>query len=480
VKLAELAATGRTPPAPCDVGLVTSTTSTTLHIEDWLRVLPGSRYVARARWCNRPVLAKLLLGRKAAQHYRAELTGAKLLAAQQLPTPALCASGLSTGQGAWLFFEWLHDAPSLHQQWQQLAGEPLLSSAQHLLLTRALSVIAALHRCGLWQADLHLDNLLRQGETIYLIDAAGVRVPLSRRRTIANLALFFAQFSPQLDAYMQDLLAFYVRANPAHMLAPTALLAAIAHQRRRRIRRYLKKTTRDCSAFCRLAGEVGGSADLRIVRRDQATLLLPLLAPGYRELDAQIAAGHIYKTGGSASVARIDWHGRALVLKRYNVKNFRHWLRRCWRPSRAVHSWRQAHRLELLDIATPRPLAVIEVRCWSLRQRAYLITEYCPGPSLLAYLSEYLERPPPEAALTALVQLFSALIRARVSHGDLKGHNLIWHTERWWLIDLDAMREHRSPRSFARAYARDRARLLRNFPPTCSLYRVLDARLPRL
>jgi len=172
------------------------------------------------------------------------------------------------------------------------------------------------------------------------------------------------------------------------------------------------------------------------------------------------------------------------VLKRYNVKNFRHWLRRCWRPSRAVHSWREAHRLELLAIATPCPLAVVEERRWGLRQRAYLITEYCDGPDLLAYFANPQHGAPSvapsDAAIAALVQLLENLIRARVSHGDLKGHNLIWRDGHWWLIDLDAMRQHASLRTFARAYARDRARLLRNFPAQSALYRLLDARLPRV
>ena len=68
---------------------------------------------------------------------------------------------------------------------------------------------------------------------------------------------------------------------------------------------------------------------------------------------------------------------------------------------------------------------------------------------------------PPEAELAALDRLFSTLIRERISHGDLKGHNLFWQAHEqggeWALIDLDAMRKHHSQVSFARAYARDRA-----------------------
>ena len=42
------------------------------------------------------------------------------------------------------------------------------------------------------------------------------------------------------------------------------------------------------------------------------------------------------------------------------------------------------------------------------------------------------------------------------------------------------MHQHAGPSGFARAYARDRARFLRNWPADSALHRLLDARLPRL
>lgn len=85
---------------------------------------------------------------------------------------------------------------------------------------------------------------------------------------------------------------------------------------------------------------------------------------------------------------------------------------------------------------------------------------------------------PPADELSALDRLFSTLIRERISHGDLKGHNLFWEQGRWALIDLDAVQQHGSDASFARAYAKDRARFLRNWPADSALHRLLDQRLP--
>ena len=86
----------------------------------------------------------------------------------------------------------------------------------------------------------------------------------------------------------------------------------------------------------------------------------------------------------------------------------------------------------------------------------------------------------PEAVIDALVALLNALIREKISHGDLKGHNILWHQQRCYLIDLDAMQQHQSMRSFSRAYLKDRTRLLRNWPHDSPLYRLLDQRLPQL
>jgi hypothetical protein len=61
--------------------------------------------------------------------------------------------------------------------------------------------------------------------------------------------------------------------------------------------------------------------------------------------------------------------GRTLVIKRYNIKGFAHWLKRFWRPSRAWHSWREGNRLAFLGIATPKPLAVLEKRFVAAQSR---------------------------------------------------------------------------------------------------------------
>ncbi|WP_095180990.1 lipopolysaccharide kinase InaA family protein [Pseudomonas sp. Irchel 3F6] len=477
MQLSELARSGRTPSLPLTVTLADAAGVADLQLLSLLRVLPGQRYVGAGVWRGRPVLAKLLVGSKAARHFQRELDGVRLLAAQGLTTPLLLADGLKDGEGGWLLFEFLEGAESLGDAWAEVESLPALADEQTAVLAEALDAIGRMHGKGLWQEDLHLDNLLRHGGQLYLIDGAGVRAeaagqPLSRQKVLENLGVFFAQLPKSLEPFTEELLVYYLLSNSEHALPLEALQKQIDKVRSWRLRDYLNKVGRECTLFA----VQRGAFVLRAVRREEAAAMLPVLD----QADALLDRGHLYKTGGAASVGRVEVAGRALVIKRYNIKNFAHWLKRFWRPSRAWHSWREGNRLAFLGIATPKPLAVLEKRFLWLRRSAYLVTEFLPGPDIIKRFAPYVENgQAPEAELLALDQLFARLIAERISHGDFKGHNLFWQADRWALIDLDSMCQHSSVGSFAPAYARDRARFMRNWPESSALYQVIDQRLPK-
>ncbi|MCI0918831.1 serine/threonine protein kinase [Pseudomonas stutzeri] len=473
MRLSELAACGWQPSLPLtvDVGEAGD-----LVVEQWLRVLPGQRYVGRAQWQGRTVLAKLMVGGNGHRHYLRERDGAALLIAQDLATPGVLAEGWRAGEGGWLLFEFLDDARSLWDAWRECEHAAPLTEGQAELLGAALGLIAQMHSRGLWQEDLHLDNLLLQTGVLHVIDGGGVRAetpgqPLSRERVLANLGVFFAQLPTTVEPFIEELLVHYLLANSEHALPLEALLKEVRKVRAWRLNDFLKKVARDCSLFSARIGAFGA----RVVRRDAQARLQNVLD----EPDEFIARGHLYKTGGAATVARIEVDGQPLLIKRYNIKSPLHWCKRFWRPSRAWHSWVEGNRLDFLGIATPRLLSVIERRWLWLRGPAWLITELLGGEDIIARFQPYLNEAPPEDELAALDRLFAALIRERISHGDLKGHNLFWEQGRWALIDLDAVQQHSSDASFARAYAKDRARFLRNWPTDSALHRLLDERLPR-
>ena len=478
MRLSELKNAGRTPALPINLALADAAGPAELQLLTLLRVLPGQRYVGAGVWRGRPVLAKLLVGQKAPRHFQRELEGVRLLAAQGMTTPLLLADGLEQNEGGWLLFEFLEQSQSLGEAWAEVEHQTPLNDAQQAVLGEALSAIAQLHTKGLWQEDLHLDNLLRSHGKLYLIDGAGIRVeeagkPLSRQKVLENLGVFFAQLPKSLEPFTEELLVHYLLSNAEHGLPMEALQKQTDKVRSWRLKDYLDKTGRDCSLF----SVVDGASGLRAIRRDEEAAMLPVLA----QADELLDQGHLYKTGGAASVGRVEVNGRSLVIKRYNIKDVAHWFKRFWRPSRAWHSWREGNRLLFLGIATPKPLALLEQRFIGLRGKAYLVTEYLPGPDIIERFAPYVASgDAPESELVALDELFQQLIRERISHGDLKGHNVFWHQDRWAFIDLDAMCQHSSQSSFATAFARDRARFMRNWPADSALHQLLEQRLPKV
>ncbi|AZD83390.1 lipopolysaccharide kinase InaA family protein [Pseudomonas chlororaphis] len=477
MRLSELKHAGRAPSLPLSLELADAAGPATLQLFSLLRVLPGQRYVGAGVWRGRPVLAKLLVGAKAARHFQRELQGVRLLEEQGMTTPLLLADGLKEGEGGWLLFEFLEGSESLGDAWKQVESLPALADEQQAVLAEALAAIAELHSKGLWQEDLHLDNLLRHQGKLYLIDGAGICVeqagkPLSRQKVLENLGVFFAQLPKSLEPFTEELLVHYLLNNAEHALPLEALQKQVDKVRSWRLKDFLNKVGRECTLFSVLRGPFA----LRAIRREEEAAMLPVL----EQADVLLDRGHLYKTGGAASVGRVEVAGRTLVVKRYNIKGFAHWLKRFWRPSRAWHSWQEGNRLAFLGIATPKPLALLEKRFLWLRSRAYLVTEYLAGPDIIERFAPYIDSgAAPEAELQALDRLFAELIRERISHGDFKGHNLFWQEDRWALIDLDSMCQHHSLGSFAPAYARDRARFMRNWPQSSALYQVIDQRLPK-
>ncbi len=464
--VATLRAAGREPALPATLVL---DDGRELHLLRALRVLPGKRLTAEARLDGEPVLAKLFLSASASRHAARERSGIAALIAAGLPTPAHVADATLRGGGELVATRFLPGATSLLDAWNALPRPPA-DTAAIALLAPALALLARMHANGLAQSDLHLGNFLQHEETLYLVDGDAVEAhpaPLAPQAARANLAILLAQLPPAWDEHLDALIAAYVAAGGTAP-EPAALLREIAAVREWRLTDLLAKSVRNCSLFAVTRSVTRFTS----VVRDEAEVLAPLLA----DPDEAMRAGTVLKDGNTATVARIEFDGRALVIKRYNLKNACHALSRLWRPSRAWHSWRAAHRLKFLGIATPRPLALVEERVGPLRRRAWLVTEHCPGANLLEVLDPH--APPADDIAAALSETLRTLHSARIHHGDLKATNLLWHDGRVWLIDLDATMAHRSPSAFERAWARDRARLLRNWQEDSAVAQWLNRTLP--
>ncbi len=467
----QLETAGRAPGVPLQVPLVEGGT---LLVEQWLRILPGKRLVGRAMQGDKPVLLKLFVGTGAKRHFERERSGLAALIEQGVPTPQLLGEGEIEGGGCYLISEFLSAAESLQQAWDALpCPDPGHTQAMELL-GQALTVVADMHGKGLTQSDLHLGNFLRLGEQVYVIDGDAVVAlspgqPLTAEQAQQNLAIFFAQLMPEWDGLTELLLISYLQHNPL-ALNPDQLASAIVRVRKRRQEDYLGKSLRDCTLFSVQRSWRRFTA----VVRSQGERMRSLIS----DPDSHFGAQPLLKDGGSSTVVKVLVEDGPVVIKRYNIKGLMHWLKRFWRPSRAWHSWQAAHQLAFLGIATPAPLAMIERRFGPLRREAWLITEYCAGDNLFSVLGEAGQVKPDEVTGQALLKVFKQLVAARISHGDFKATNLLWWDGQVVLIDLDAMQQHQSLKKWQQAWARDRARFIRNWPEGSPLANWLEQYLP--
>lgn len=463
LSLKQLQQSHRTPPLPATIVLADNTS---LQIDSWLRVLPGKRYVAKARLGQQTVLAKFFVDSRGADKVQREITGSQLLVNATIATPAIIEHG-SEPHGGWLLTEFLSGAEDLYtltQRNPQMLDQSLAGIEHGLTVAKQ---VAQLHNAQLAQNDGHPGNFMFVDGQCYVIDCAAITASTTLASHTANLGQLLAQL-PQ--SWWQALWQGYQQTAEQAMGFDEVYQAALK-QLAWRGKNIADKSVRDCTQFA-VKQRFGR---FETVVREHAEQLAPLL----NDLDQAIADGQPLKKGGSATVAKIDWHGQTLVIKRYNLKSWLHRVSRWLRPTRAWHSWQGAHRLRTLGIVTPKPLAMIEERFGPLRGRGYLITECSAGLGLVQALEQGDNTT--LAALTAELQFLLQRFREhQISHGDFKATNLLWDshsTPSLSLIDLDVIRWHNNPSRWRKHYQKDVTRLLRNWHDTPAILATLKPAL---
>lgn len=444
---------------------------------DIIRNLPGKRLTLFGMWENKtPVVGKVYLDpRRGRRHFKREVRGLACLEKARIPTvPVLFAGMLADGQTPIFLTQRVGDALNLGEC---IASEEPAGDDALRLLKRVVTTIAQMHGAGISQRDIHPGNFLLRNDDVMVIDGADIqkhlKTPLPERPSIANLALFLAQFYPGREAILTELITHYghCREWPMTPERQKRVQDAIRQWSDWREKKFLRKTLRSCTAFI---------AEKTWYRRKicdrtwQAHNLWPFLP----DIDAAITNGSVLKAGNTATVVRITSGNQPLVVKRYNIKNPWHALRRAMRPTRAMISWRNSNRLRFMGVPTPEPLAVVENRWGPLRGRAYFITAYLAGEPIDSVVDKNKTEPDNLAFCADLIlQLLIRLHRLRLSHSDLKASNLLLCEGQLYVLDLDGMQKHYSYRRFQRAFQRDVKRLLQNWRNDASFHSMLETRI---
>jgi tRNA A-37 threonylcarbamoyl transferase component Bud32 len=432
-----------------------------MPISEVLRLLPGKRLVGITDWQGEKAIVKLFFHRRRwSRHLRREVAGFRLAESYQIPVPDLLATGaLVDRQGGFLISRFLEQGASLEQLLENQVGQLDNSIAQ------AVRLIAHCHRQGLWHQDIHLGNFMVIGDQVYMLDCSEFRTEtpgaaLSESARLSNLALFFAQLPVSRDRDVGRLLNVYDSELPEALRSGDVerMQDLICKAREKRMDKYLAKLFRGTSAFYRERTRTYRMLCDRNIMSSEFSAFS-------RNPDAYMERGEILKAGNTTTVALVTIDGRKYVLKRYNIKGLVHGLRRMVKASRASRSWQAGLLLEMLGVATAKPLMMLERRVlWMIRRESYILFEYIEGdtvPQVLA--SEKLTPQLREGIFSNFQRFFELMRQYRFSHGDLKATNFIYNNDRLIVLDLDATQRHRDWISFNRAFTKDLHRFVRMF-----------------
>jgi tRNA A-37 threonylcarbamoyl transferase component Bud32 len=446
-----------------------------LICEEIVRVIPGKRIVAFGTWGTKSIVAKLFYEpRNALRHAQRDAQGIKALLAAGVPTPLLHYQGKSKDRRIHILIFEKIEGTSLARIWQDCQDEPELIPLMQMVTIE----IATQHVQGILQHDLHFKNYIVQGKKIFTIDGGDVEIfdtPLSKKESLENLALFFSQLGVGKDNLQQALFQVYAKSRgwPLKKQDLIFLEGALNKWTNKRLENYTKKIMRSCTDF---ACEESSVQTLIYDREFESAEFLACL----KNLDTMISspAATLMKSGRSSTVVKVSIDNRPFIIKRYNIKNIFHWLRRCLRPSRAIKSWRLGLRLSLLGIATAKPVAVMEKRFLGLRGKSYLLMEFIEGEHSGEYFAGTV-RDTDTAATTAskIVAMLENLAKMHLTHGDLKMTNILFAKQSPILIDLDGMCEHRTAWSFKNAFHKEIKRFMKNWRDRPTIYALFEQRV---
>ena len=411
-----------------------------LLCKELLRSLPGKRKVFDAVWNNRDVIVKIFSDRfKAKRHLKREWKGLRILSKRKINSPEPLFFGHTKNNHWAIVTEKIDKSSSALELFYKSAN----SQDKLDLLLKISHQLAVQHIHGILQKDLHLGNFLLQDKKVFLIDAAKIQfqdTEIGYRNSISQLAMLAAWLPENQTNSIKRICRQYfnTRGWTFRKLDDFTFQKTLRTQRKRTLRKGLKKCLRTNKRHLKIKDK----KYIAEFNRDfcNESEMNNLIA----KVDYLIEAGQIIKDGKTSAVSHLHWTGKNIVIKRYNHIGIIHSLRHTIKRSRACRCWLHGHRLEMLDISTPKPLAYIEQKRAFLIWKSYLITEFINGTNLTTFLkNKNNSQTDRSRVVQKVLETLEKLWNYRITHGDLKHTNILIINNNPVLTDLDAMIIHR-------------------------------------
>ncbi|MCU7798882.1 MAG: hypothetical protein KZQ70_01740 [gamma proteobacterium symbiont of Lucinoma myriamae] len=459
-----------------------------IQCNELLRIVPGKRLVfsgllfkkkANGKAEQKVIIKLFVHSAKAKKHWKRECAGAKLLSDNNILTPKIVKQGLSDSGIYYLIFPYI-EGQNLAQFWREHSQ---LKREQKL--NELLTVLEKHHSAGLAHQDVHYANfyladaLTTEKDSVYTLDGEEVKAssePLNKKNRLKNLALFLAQTFDVNQAVSCSLLKEYlsISALPLDKQDCEQFWQWIKDSQQQRITQYLKKMVRECTDVIYDKKIINHKKQgYSLCRREYHSPAIQQLLNQPEQFFQDDNAEYL-KQGNTCTVKSILVDNERYVVKRYNPKGIAYELKHKGKISRARKSWLNAHLLRFMGIFTPEPVALIEQQAALGKRCSYFICKFQPGQTSWDYFCEESVEARLEgkseasgdkkkAVADSLVAVLNQLSDYQITHGDLKGSNFLIHQEQVYLLDLDAMSQHKFNWQFTKNWQRDKHRFLKNW-----------------
>ncbi len=452
--LTQLRIAGYQIPLPLQLSL---TEDTVLICHQILRLVPKKRIVCKGSYAGKTVLIKLFIHKKRAKiHWKREYAGATLLQKKHILTPRILLATQTKEDIYVLVFPFI-EGNNIATLWQTAKNKQ-----REQLLFKMLNVLVSHHKAGIVHQDLHYANFLQAEDgNIYTLDGeeAIYKKKLSSKKAFSNLALLLAQ-SFTVDRDMSEkLLKQYQKKMPEKQITCAHFWHIVYAHQQQRIVEYKKKIQRTCTE---VQYERKKNQQYWYRREWESPFLMQFMS--HPESTLRQAKTQLLKKGNTCTVFKLTTEtGQEWVVKRYNPKGKGYELLHKGQISRAKRSWIYAHILHFMGISTPKPIALMEHTPQWGQQCNYFISSYIPGVSAWEYFCQEGISSEQQKIAEHFLLLFATLYQYKISHGDMKGSNFLCYQGDIYLLDLDAMQQHRLSRNLDKRWTKDTQRFLRNW-----------------
>ena len=373
-----------------------------------LREIPGKRRVVEASAREKNYIVKFF---KKKNLYAKEIRGSFYLNQAEILTPKVLSFGKLNNE-YYIIFEKIIDAITAEEFLN--GDEPL--TKKYNIINEILLLNKKLYKKNFIQLDNYFKNYLISHEKIYMIDGGLVKsiIFFKALRKFLNFCLISSKVDPDIIPNKTSIYNFKIL-DFIHK-------KIVSYYVHKSLMKFQLKTLRNSSQF-----EKTSTFRSLIYKQKDFNF-------DFQKIDNLLQNAEIIKNGNTCTV----FCHKNLVIKRYNIKSFKHFIKLQFIKSRGKNSWQISNALQLINIACPKPYFYYEKKFLFLRLASYFAMEKIDGMNIVSYQESIKKNSDTKVLKEKILKLFGKFIYFKFIHGDFKKTNILVDNKmQIWMIDFD-------------------------------------------